>query len=139
MPIKSATPYLFPNGRTEQAIALYQRAFGATTQTLQRFGDVDGSCPAAMKNRVMHAELLVGKALLMLSDGPGEMSLPMGGNVSVALDFEDEAQLRKSFDVLATSGKVLEPIINAPWGGFFGVVQDEFGIQWMATAPSSKK
>ncbi|RKH38718.1 hypothetical protein [Corallococcus sicarius] len=66
MSIQSAIPYFHLNGRVERAIALYQRVLGARTETLQRFGDVDGSCPAAMKSRVMHAELRVGSALLMM-------------------------------------------------------------------------
>ncbi|MCP3139704.1 VOC family protein [Pyxidicoccus xibeiensis] len=135
MSIKSATPYFLLNGRTEQAIALYQRALGAKTESLQRFGDVDGSCPTAMRNRVMHAMLRVGNAVLMMSDGPEDVKLPEGGNVSVALDFETPAALRQSVEALAATGKVLERVFEAPWGALFGVVQDEFGIQWMVTSP----
>ncbi len=57
MTIKAATPYFILNGRAEKAIAFYQRALGAKLEMVQRFGDVDQSCPAAMKSRVMHAML----------------------------------------------------------------------------------
>jgi PhnB protein len=131
MSIQAATPYFILNGRVEQAIVLYERALGARTEALQRFGDMPGSCPDAMKNRVMHAELRVGSALLMMSDGPEDKPGTDGGSVSVALAFDDPAELRRGFDALASSGKVIQPLIDAPWGGLFGVVRDEFGIHWM--------
>jgi len=134
MSIQAATPYFILNGRVEQAIALYARALGARTEALQRFGDMPGSCPDAMKNRVMHAELRVGSALLMMSDGPQDNPQPDGGSVSVALAFDDPAELRRGFDALASSGKVIQPLIDAPWGGLFGVVRDEFGIHWMVNS-----
>jgi PhnB protein len=140
MSIQAATPYLMLDGKVEQAIALYQRALGAKIETLQRFGDVDQSCPVALKDRVMHAALRVGCALLMMSDGPSsEAAPPDGGKVSVALEFSDADAGRRAFDALAASGTVIQPLIDAPWGALFGVVRDELGIPWMfncSTKPS---
>lgn len=138
MTIQAATPYFILNGNVERALPLYERALGATVETLQRFGDVDESCPEAMRDKVMHAELRVGSAILMMSDGPGEPpagvtpgATPGSGNVSVAVAFDDEQQMRSAFDHLAAGGNVIEAIFPAPWGALFGVVQDEFGIHWM--------
>jgi PhnB protein len=139
MAIQSATPYLILHGKAEQAVALYQRALGAKVESLQRFGDMDQSCPEAQKNLVMHAVLRVGGAMLMMSDGPSEEPRPDGGNVSVALNLDDTGEARRAFDALAASGVVIQPLIDAPWGALFGVVRDEFGIPWMfnaATKPS---
>lgn len=139
MTIKTATPYLILNGKAEGAIALYQRALGARAETLQRFGDVDGSCSEAQKGRVMHAVVRVGDAVIMMSDGDGDAPLAGGGNVSIALDLNDPAEARRSFDALGASGKVIEPLFDAPWGALFGVVADEFGVSWMfncATKPA---
>lgn len=132
MSIQAATPYLILSGRAERAILLYQRALGARTEMLQRFGEVDKSCPAARRELVMHAALRVGSALLMLSDGPEETPNPAPrGAVSVALDFDDEAELRRVFDGLVATGKPVMPVFDAPWGATFGVVEDEFGVTWM--------
>jgi PhnB protein len=132
MSIQAATPYLILSGRSERAIHLYQRALGARTEMLQRFGDVDQSCPEARRELVMHAALRVGTALVMLSDGPEEAPSPAGrGAVSVALDFDDEAELRRVFDGLVATGKPIMPVFDAPWGATFAVVEDEFGISWM--------
>jgi PhnB protein len=139
MTIKAATPYFILNGRAEQAIALYQRALGAKLESLQRFGDVQGSCSEAEKGRVMHAALRVGDALVMMSDGSNSEAPPQSGNMSVALAFDDPDQARRCFDALATNGKVIEPLFDAPWGDLFGVVNDEFGINWMFNSSRVKK
>lgn len=137
MAIQTATPYFILNGKAEQAIALYERALGAKTEMLQRFGDMDQSCPAAMKDQVMHAALRVGNALLMMSDGgPGHETLGDNGKVSVALDIDDADEGRRIFEALAASGTVVQPLIDAPWGALFGVVHDEFGISWMFNCAS---
>ena len=132
MTIKSATPYFILNGKAEQAIGFYQRALGAKVEAMQRFGDVDQSCPVAMKSQVMHAALRVGDAVLMMSDGGPAGDAPLqSGNVNVALQFDDPDQARRCFDALATNGKVVQPLIDAPWGALFGALSDEFGINWM--------
>ncbi len=131
MTIRAATPYLFFYGAAEKALAHYGEALGAKTRTLQRFGDVQQSCPEAQRNLVMHAELEVGNTVLMASDGPGEQPPGRGGPVSVALDFDDEAQARRSFEALAAGGTVVAPLFQAPWGALFGVVSDAYGISWM--------
>jgi PhnB protein len=138
MTIKSATPYLILNGRSKQAIALYQEALGAEVTTLQRFGDVDQSCPEARKDFVMHAELKVGETVLMLSDGPGEGPVPSSGAVQVALSFDDPKQLRRVFEVLSKSGTTFEAPMNAPWGDVFAALADPFGVGWMLTAPQAR-
>ena len=134
MPIQSATPYLILNGRADRAVALYEQALGAQTQSLVRFGDQDAACPAAQRHFVMHATLRVGEAILMLSDGPAQGAVPDEGAVSVALDFDDPAELRRCFAALASTGKSIVEVHDAPWGAIFGVVHDEFGVSWMLNA-----
>ena len=134
MSIQAATPYLILGGKARAAIALYERAFGATTKNVQRFGDMDGSCLEAKKELVMHAELSLDGATIMLSDGAeeGAASAPAGDSrVSVALAADDEAKARRSFEALAEGGTVVQPLFAAPWGGLFGVVHDSFGVSWM--------
>jgi PhnB protein len=131
MTIQAATPYLILHGRADKAIEFYRGALGATVETVLRFGDVDGSCPVAKRQLVMHAVLRVGKALVMLSDGGGEGELPRGGAVHVALDLDDAAETRRIFAALASTGTVIERIIDAPWGGLFGALVDQFGVPWM--------
>jgi len=138
MSIQSATPYLILNGRAREAIALYEKAIGAKVEQLQRFGDVDGSCPEARRDFVMHAELKIGDAKVMLSDGPGPEALPPAGLVSIALMLDDAEQTRRIYDALAASGKAVEKLFEAPWGALFGVAADAFGVAWMFNCPLKK-
>ena len=131
MTIQAANPYLILNGKADEAIEFYRSALRATPEALVRFGDVDGSCPVARKNLVMHCALRVGSALVMLSDGPGEGPLPPSGIVSVALDLDDADELRRIFDALSASGTVVEGIIDAPWGALFAALRDRYGVSWM--------
>jgi PhnB protein len=135
MTIQAATPYLILGGKADQAIALYERALQAKTEAVMRFGDMDKSCPEALRNNVMHAALRVGKALVMLSDGPGSAPPAPTGAVNIALDFEEPEEMQRCFDALAASGKVFQAIIAAPWG-LFGSLQDELGIHWMFNCTS---
>lgn len=131
MSIRTATPYFILNGKADQALEFYQQALRATVEARTRFGDIDGSCSIAQRDKVMHAELRAGQARLMLSDGPGEGPLPETGVVSVALELDDGAEMRRCFDALSVSGKVIQPIFDSPWGTLFGVVTDRFGVSWM--------
>ena len=131
MTVHAATPYLILNGKASEAITHYQHALGAKVESRQRFGDMDQSCPEAMRDRIMHAELRVGAATLMMSDGPGEGPAPSGGAVSVALHLDDAEELRRIFGALSEAGMVVQPVIDAPWGGLFGALHDRFGVSWM--------
>lgn len=140
MTIQTATPYLIFGGKARDAIALYQKTLGATVQTVRRFGDVDDSCPEAQRDLVMHAELRVGNAVILLSDGPGEGGPPSGGAVSIALDLDDPDELRRCLEALGATGKVVQPPVDTPWGALFGVAVDTFGVSWMfhaVTKPGS--
>lgn len=131
MTIQAATPYLILTGKVERALDLYERAFGATVSDLKRFGDIDHTCPEASKDRVMHAELQIGAAILMMSDGTVDAPAPTEpGTVRVAVSFDDPDEMKHSFAALAEGGSVVQEIVRAPWG-YFGVVRDELGVQWM--------
>lgn len=134
MAIKTAVPYLILRGKADEAIGLYERALGAKVGVLQRFGEVMNDCPDAMKRWVMHAELQVGSATIMLSDGGPREGEPTAGTVNVALAFDDAAQAHASFEALAKGGTTVEPLAAAPWGGLFGALTDPYGIGWMFTS-----
>jgi PhnB protein len=131
MTIKTATPYLFFNGQAREAAGFYREALGAEVKSLQTFGEAMSSCPAAMKNRVVHAEIRVGEATLFLSDGPADTDEAGGSHVQVALDCDDAEEMARQFDALATGGEVLHPIHDTFYGGKLGALRDKYGVSWM--------
>lgn len=131
MVIEQLNPYLNFNGNAQQAIALYERALGAKTESLMRWGDMPGhDCDAADKDRVMHAVVRVGPGVLMMADSmPNNKVSP--GNQHVCLQFSNPAPMQEAFDALAAGGSVTMAIHDAFWGAKFGMLTDAFGIKWM--------
>jgi PhnB protein len=132
-------PYLFFNGRCEEAIAFYQQALGAKVGMLMRYRDnpdptPPGMLPEGFEDKVMHASLDIGGAGLMLSDG---MSTEGGGfnGLSISLVVEDEATARRMFEALAVGGQITLPMTRTFWSPCFGMLDDRFGLGWMIQVP----
>ncbi|MFO0741622.1 MAG: glyoxalase/bleomycin resistance/extradiol dioxygenase family protein [Labilithrix sp.] len=134
MTVRAANPYVILNGHADRAIAFYTTALEAQTRALMRFGDNNPSCAEALKNNVMHCELRIGDASVMLSDGPGVGELPPSGIVQIALDLDDPEEAKKLFANLAERGAIVQELFAAPWGALFGALRDPFGVQWMFNA-----
>jgi PhnB protein len=131
MTIKTATPYLFFHGRAREAATFYREALGAEIKSLHTFGEAMSTCPDAMKDRVVHGELLVGAATLFVSDGASDGSDAAGSHVQVALDCDDYEEMAGQFEALAHGGEVLHPIHDTFYGGKLGALRDKFGVSWM--------
>jgi PhnB protein len=132
MGITQLNPYLNFNGTAGQAIDLYERALGAKTEHLSRFGEAPGMNPSPEeKDRVMHASLKVGTGVIMISDTmPGQPSAE-GSNNYVCLNFDEPQDMTTKFNALAEGGTVLQPLVDTFWGAKFGMLTDKFGIRWM--------
>lgn len=133
-------PYLFFDGRAEEAIDFYRQALGAETVMLMRYGDSPegGSCPDGSQppaDKVMHATLQVGQTQLMLSDGFCQ-GRPEFKGVSMSLTADDDAQARRLFDALADGGKVEMPMESTFFASSFGMLADRFGVSWMVYVPA---
>jgi PhnB protein len=132
MAIKQLNPYLNFDGTGAKAIELYQRALGAKVERIQRFGDMPGSnAPPGTQDRVLHAVLKIGPALVMLSDTMPGMPFTPEGNAHICLDFDDEADMTQRFDALGSGGKITMPLQDTFWGAKFGMLTDAFGVRWM--------
>jgi PhnB protein len=132
MAIKKLNPYLNFDGTAEQAIKLYEKALGAKTETVMRFGDMpDAKSSPEHKNRVMHALLHLDAGVIMISDTMPGQPAPAGGNVHVTLDFDDPVDMGRRFEALSTGGKITMPLNDTFWGARFGMLTDAYGINWM--------
>lgn len=131
MAIQSVTPYLFFNGDAEKAIALYEKALGAKTLNVMRFGDHPEACAEGADGKIMHAALQIGASMVMISDVRPDMGITKEGNVSVSLEHSDVESQATAFAAMAEGGNVQVPLHDAFWGGRFGVLTDAHGINWM--------
>lgn len=130
-------PYLFFNGRCEEAIAFYKRALGAEVLMLMRNNEAPepappGMLPAGSENKVMHATLRIGTSNLMLSDGRCD-GKPVFNGFSLSIDAANEAEADRLFAALADGGTVQMPLAKTFWSPKFGMVADRFGVGWMVS------
>jgi PhnB protein len=130
--------YLNFNGNTEEAFNFYKSVFGGEFTTLQRFGDTPegDQVPAQDRDKIMHVALPIGTTgLLMATDALESMGqrLVPGNNFSLAISTESEEEANQIFSALAAGGKVTMPLEKAFWGSYFGMVNDQYGIQWMVS------
>jgi PhnB protein len=128
-------PYLFFDGRCEEAIEFYKRALGAEVLALMRFRESPDPPPPGMlapgsEDKVMHASLRIGETEVMASDGrcAGE---PAFQGVSLSLSVAGEAEADRLFGALAEGGQVQMPIGRTFFSPCFGMVADRFGVSWM--------
>lgn len=131
-------PYLFFNGRCEEAAGFYRDAIGAELQMLMRYKESPekpppGMVPANWGEKVMHAEIKIGDSTVMASDGCGDDSKFAGFSLSLTFPTEDEA--KRAFSALADGGKVEMPITKTFWSPCFGMLTDRFGMGWMVSVP----
>jgi PhnB protein len=128
-------PYLFFEGRCEEAIEFYKRALGAEVQMLMRYRDSPeapppGMVPPGSGDKVMHAELRIGDTIVMVSDG-GVSGKPSFAGFSLAIAVRDPAEADGIFNRLADGGQVQMPLGQTFWSLRFGMLADRFGVNWM--------
>jgi len=130
-------PYLFFNGRCEEAIAFYKQALGAEVIMQMRMSESPephqpGMLPPGFENKIMHATLRVGGTNVMMSDGNSDMQ-PVFKGFTLSIAAPDAAQAEKIFAALCLGGQVQMPIGKTFWSPCFGMVADRFGVGWMVT------
>jgi PhnB protein len=128
-------PYLFFNGRCEEAIEFYRKAIGAEVGMMMRFKESPdppqpGMLPPGSENKIMHASLRVGETMVMLSDGHCQGKTDFQG-FSLSLTLSREADAERFFNALAEGGKVQMPLTKTFFSPRFGMVSDRFGVVWM--------
>lgn len=129
-------PYINFRGDARAASDFYHSVFGGEL-TRSTFAEFQMPTEEGEQEWIMHSQLTTeGGLVLMVSDVPTGMEYNPGNNVSVSLSGESEAELRGYFDKLAEGGTIEVPLERAPWGDFFGQVEDRFGIHWLVNVSS---
>jgi len=128
-------PYLFFDGRCEEAVEFYRKALGAEVTMLMRFKDSPephqpGMVPPGSENKVMHATFRIGDATVMASDGRCQ-GQPTFQGFSLSITAPDAAKAETLFASLAEGGQVQMPLAKTFWSPRFGMVADRFGVSWM--------
>ena len=126
------SPYLNFNGQCEAAFKFYERVLGGKIEAMITFAGTPAEehAPPELRNKILHARLIVGGDALMGSDAPPDRhETPKGFSVSLQID--DPADAERIFHALAENGIVQLPIQETFWADRFGMLVDQFGVPWM--------
>lgn len=131
--MKELNTYLTFDGNCREAMTFYEKCFGAELQVMS-FADAPPGqveCAKEAKDRVMHARLTKGPAVLMASDTMPGMPFQQGNNFSITINCESAQEIERLFAAFGEKGKVKMPLQDTFWGAHFGMLTDQFGINWM--------
>jgi len=128
-------PYLFFDGRCEEALDFYKSALGAKVEVMMRFKDSPeppqpGMCKPGSEDKIMHASFRVGDTTLMASDGRCE-GKPSFQGISLSVTAKDDGEAERFFTALGTGGQEQMPLTKTFFSSRFGIVADRFGVSWM--------
>jgi PhnB protein len=131
-------PYIFFNGRCQEALDFYERAIGAKVVMKMTYADAPpgNECSPGSEKKIMHARLDIGNDVIMLSDAPADRYSPPAG-FSISLSLQDPVEAEVVFKALSEGGKVVMPIGETFWAQRFGMLNDKFGIPWMVNCEKS--
>jgi PhnB protein len=128
-------PYINFNGNAEEAFNFYKSVFGGEFRGIVRFKDLESSdfpVPETEANKIMRITLPIGANTLIANDVPESMG-PVNENenrskISVSAKSREEAD--SIFNGLTVGGAIEMPMDNSPWGTYFGMLRDKYGIEW---------
>lgn len=129
-------PHINFNGNAEEAFNFYKSVFGGEFGRIIRFKELSSpefTIPENEENKIMHIELTIGKNLLMANDVPEIMGKTNENEnrskISVRVESKEEAD--KIYNGLSADGAIEVPLSESPWGSYFGMFRDKYGIEWM--------
>ena len=124
-------PYLFFEGRCDEAIDFYRTALGAEVSFLMRRKDSpERMGPPGDADKVMHATLRIGDNIVQVSDGRCE-GKPRFQGFALSLNVSTDDEAKKLFMALTDGGQVQMPLTKTFFSSNFGMVTDRFGVLWM--------
>ncbi|HUC85344.1 MAG TPA: VOC family protein [Candidatus Acidoferrales bacterium] len=127
-------PYLFFEGKCEEAVEFYRRSLGAQVHMQMRYKDSPEpqppGCGPVDPNKIMHAQFQIGSTVVMASDGRCSKEAKFEG-FALSLVVQTEAEADQAFNALANGGKVEMPLAKTFFSARFGMVVDRFGVLWM--------
>jgi PhnB protein len=129
-------PHINFNGNAEEAFTFYKSVFGGEFAIIMRFKDISGpEFPVTEKeaNKIMHISLPIGKNVLIANDVPESMGKTNENEnrskISISAESKEEAD--RLFNGLSVGGQIEVPIVDSPWGSYFGMFRDKYGIEWI--------
>jgi PhnB protein len=128
--MKTIDPYLIFNGNCRQAMEFYANCLGGDLN-IQTYAQSPGEHPDAVKDKIMHAKLTKGQIVIMASDPHDGSPVTQGNSFFLNLNCDSLEEIERVFKSVGKNGKVLLPLQDMFWGARFGMLTDQFGVNWM--------
>ncbi len=137
-------PHINFNGNAEEAFTFYKSVFGGEFSRIVRFKDLAGpEFPVADKeaDKIMHIALPIGNNVLMANDVPEILGTvnEQENRSKISVSADSKAEADKLFNGLSAGGTVEMPIEDSPWGTYFAMFRDKYGIEWMVEYDPNKQ
>ena len=125
-------PYVFFDGKCDEALEFYKRALGAKVTALMRWKEAPDKSmiTPGQENKVMHSEFQVGETVILASDGRGT-GKPSFQGFALTITADSDADAKRMFNALGDGGQVQMPLEKTFFASLFGMVADKFGVGWM--------
>ncbi len=128
-------PYINFNGNAEEAFTFYKSVFGGEFTNITRFKDIasaEFTVPEHEANKIMRIALPIGNNILIANDVPESMGkVNENENRSkIAVTAESKEEAERIFNGLSVGGTVEMPMEESPWGSYFAMFRDKYGIEW---------
>ena len=129
-------PHVNFNGNAEEAFTFYKSIFGGEFAKIIRFKDLASTgfqVSEKEENKIMHIALPIGKNMLMANDVPEFMGRTNENEnrSKIAISAESKEEADRLFNGLSAGGTVEMPMADSPFGAYFGMFRDKYGIEWM--------
>ena len=135
--MSSLVPYFTFPGNCREAMHFYKECLNGEILQIQTFGEAGMRENPQMIERILHAEVKAGEILLMASDGMPDFNAQSGNTLSLNINLSDPDEQTRIFNALARGGSVSMPLQDTFWGARYGMLTDQFGIQWMLNCPQA--
>jgi len=137
------TPNFHMNGKCEEAMSLYKKAFGAEIKFIMRYKDADSrdwNIPLTdeQKNLVYHAEMYIGSQRIMLSDTL-DFDLQKGNSLFLTITFPDAGRVKEAYEILKEGSKIVYPMKSTTYSSCIVSLIDKYGFRWVLMTEQNDK
>ncbi|MBN9285611.1 MULTISPECIES: VOC family protein [unclassified Flavobacterium] len=130
-------PHINFNGNAEEAFEFYKAAFGGEFLKIVRFKDLESpefQVSKKEENKIMHIALPIGKSNVLIGNDVPEFLGRVNENENrskISISTENKEEANQLYYALSAGGKIEMPISDSPWGSYFGMFRDKYGIEWI--------
>lgn len=126
------------NGNCLEAFDFYKSIFGGEYPYVGRFGEMPPQAgmeiPDDLKDKIMHISLPISQETMLMGSDSSEHygdATVVGNNFQISVNTDTPEEAERIFNGLAENGSIKMPLEKTFWQAYFGMLTDQFGINWM--------